>query len=543
MRRHFPCLLALALGATEPATAQMQMIREYVGAAAGDEFGFSVDGAGDVNGDSVPDVIVGADRDDNNGSNSGTVTVYSGLDGSVLYTWDGPEANARLGERVAGPGDINQDGYDDVMMVASYQTVIHHSGVVTVRSGFDGSILHQWEPGTGGELYGAAIAGVGDVNSDTYPDLAVTALVESVGASQGGGVYLYSGFDGSLIRSHHGTFVNGLMGYDVDGGEDVNGDGVPDYAVCTALQNLVEVFSGADGSLIHSLTNSGAFQFGRNLDLCGDLNNDGKSEILANDGSGNGRVWIYSGAEGTVLDDLLGDAQQDQFGWGMTSLADADADGIPDIAVGAYADDDRGSACGSVRVFSGADRSELFTLYGATSGTAMGWDVKSAGDVDGDGRTDLVVASMLAYHSASYPGNVRVYSGTCRGLSLEYGTGTAGSGGFVPHLKPFGCTGRSARYGLDMDGGLGGTTGFLAIGVSSLNAPFLGGTLLVSPPWVLSPVFASGNGAGNGVFSTTSFVPEDPAWNGFTVYFQVLLRDAAAPGGFAMSNGVSLTYQ
>ena len=73
-------------------------------------------GAGDVNGDGLADLIVGAVADDNKGTQSGSARVFSGLNGSILYTFNGDSAGDRLGYRVSGAGDVNGDGHDDLII-------------------------------------------------------------------------------------------------------------------------------------------------------------------------------------------------------------------------------------------------------------------------------------------------------------------------------------------------------------------------------------------------------------------------------------------
>ena len=93
----------------------------FDGDSANDRFGDSVSGAGDVNGDGFADLIVGAPRDDNSGDSSGSARVLSGFDGSVLYTFDGDSDADTFGDAVSGAGDVNGDGIPDFFVSGSRQ--------------------------------------------------------------------------------------------------------------------------------------------------------------------------------------------------------------------------------------------------------------------------------------------------------------------------------------------------------------------------------------------------------------------------------------
>ena len=105
-------------GLTMGQTVNHSPLYTFNGDDAGDEFGNSVSGAGDVNGDGFADLIVGAFLDDNNDSASGSARVYSGIDGNVLYTFDGDDADDLFGVSVSGAGDINGDGFADLIVGA-----------------------------------------------------------------------------------------------------------------------------------------------------------------------------------------------------------------------------------------------------------------------------------------------------------------------------------------------------------------------------------------------------------------------------------------
>ncbi len=110
-------LSTLLVGALLAATAEAQHhLYTFNGDSAGDHFGRSVGGVGDVNKDGFPDLIVGAFGYSNNGKNSGSALVFSGKDGKILYTFNGDSADDRFGHSVGGAGDVNKDGHADLIV-------------------------------------------------------------------------------------------------------------------------------------------------------------------------------------------------------------------------------------------------------------------------------------------------------------------------------------------------------------------------------------------------------------------------------------------
>jgi len=538
MRVLAACLLVSSLFVAR-VHAQGSVIHEWLGSNIGDEFGWAMDGAGDVDGDGVPDVLVGAPRDDDNGGSSGQVSVFSGADGSLLYSWDGSGANAFLGHAVAGVGDVNQDGFDDVLF-SEHNPFNSNPGVAFLRSGMDGAVIHQWSGG-GSDFFGDSVTGLGDINGDTVPDIGVSARTEFGAAYQSGVVYLFDGASGGVIRTHQGTTFNEQMGGWIAGGKDLSGDGVPDLTITTVGPGRVEVFSGASGAMLYSLSKPGGF--GSHVDFSDDVDGDGRAELFIGDFSSPGVAYLFSGVDGQQLWKRQGVNSLDAYGWGVAALGDTNGDGVPDFAVGVYGDDNLGSASGVAQVLSGTDGATLIEYNGNEPGVLFGFSVAGPGDVDGDGLADVVVAAMQPFHFASDPGYIRVYSGACLGSATEYGTGLGGSGGFVPHLSAQGCPGLTTTFGLALDQALGGASGLLLIGVAQTSVPLVGGTLLVAPPLLMLPVATPGVGAGAGALAFTVFIPDDPTLSGVQVYLQAGMADPGAPFGYSLSNGLSVSIQ
>lgn len=178
--------------------------------------GASVSDAGDVNADGYDDVIVGSPNYQIEGGNwlifAGRVQVFSNLDGLVIHTFHGGY-NERLGEAVSAAGDVNGDGYDDLIIGVPAADSDNSSGSARVYSGLDGSLVftfngneEQYED-TSGDYFGTSVGGAGDINGDGYADLIVGApgddnAADESGSAQvflGGGQSGVAGFSGGIL--------------------------------------------------------------------------------------------------------------------------------------------------------------------------------------------------------------------------------------------------------------------------------------------------------------------------------------------------------
>jgi hypothetical protein len=201
-------------------------LHRFVGTSASDEFGTSVGAAGDVDGDGIPDVVVGAPKASDAGVfRAGHAVVFSGLSGVELFRFHGRGQEDRLGISVAGIGDADGDGYDDVASGAYLADPrgLLNAGEVHVARGPDGSDVRVIESSSAGIRFGFSIAG-GDLNGDLDADLVIGADEYSPPGRRGAGsVYLYTGESllplarrGNVNRAQ-GTpsnilFVNGSAG-------------------------------------------------------------------------------------------------------------------------------------------------------------------------------------------------------------------------------------------------------------------------------------------------------------------------------------------
>jgi FG-GAP repeat protein len=417
-RNYWAVLWAATLLPLAPTTSQtvgggFETIHQWNGQTDSELFGFSVAGAGDVNGDGYDDLIAGApDTDFGTYSEAGSASVFSGLDGGLLHIWYGETYFDQFGRSVAGAGDVNGDGLADLMVSASYADVggLTDAGTVYVYSGADGSLLHKWSGSTRGLLLGSSIAGAGDVNADGFADLAFTNFDQ---ASYRNIVQVYSGLDGSLLHQWDGGASAESFGAALAGAGDVNLDGFDDLIIGAPMTNTgsmpdtgsAMVYSGLDGSLLFQWDGRYDSDFlGTSVASTGDLNLDGYPDLLVGvpgEESGFvpdvGSAHVYSGASGSLLARWYGDASRDGFGGAVSGAGDVNGDGVDDLLVGALMADFNGiSEAGSVYLFSGADLSRLYQWGGSAASNAFGGSLTSAGDLDGDGKADVIVGEPYA---------------------------------------------------------------------------------------------------------------------------------------------------
>jgi len=215
-----------------------------------------------VNADGYPDIICGARWDDSpeGDVDAGSAHVYSGQDGSVLYAFYGDEPGDGLGNFVGGVGDIDHDGRADVVAgIWKTNLVGENSGSARVYSGADGHVLFQFDGEAEGDGFGSAVHGAGDVDGDGTGDIVISAFQDDFGAlTNAGSVWVYSGKDGALLFSDHGTGALDELGVEVGGGGDVDENGFADV-ISGAYWNddngmnsgVVKVWSLCDGKVLH----------------------------------------------------------------------------------------------------------------------------------------------------------------------------------------------------------------------------------------------------------------------------------------------------
>ena len=320
----------------------------------GETLGQVIECAGDVNSDRVPDVIAGS-------SNANKVDVFSGKDGKLLLTLGSKDSAESFGSSVNRTGDQNGDGFGDVIIGARGNALT--PGRAYVYSGKDGALLLTLEGERAGDGFGSTVAGFKVGNQAFLSIGAATA-----GARNTGKVYVYAGLSKTpkfTVDSDDTGARLGMMFLSFVG--DVNKDKVPDL-------------------------------------YASDWPNSAK-------GPSTGRVYVHSGADGKRIYTLTGEAAGDGFGIGTADVGDVNKDGYDDLLIGAWQHASAAQSGGKVYLYSGQDGSLLQTITCRTPGDTFGFDATGIGDVDGDGVIDFLITSAWSNIKGYRSGRVFVISG------------------------------------------------------------------------------------------------------------------------------------
>ncbi|MEZ4584875.1 MAG: FG-GAP-like repeat-containing protein [Gemmatimonadales bacterium] len=399
-----------------PFVEPVRVIHEWVGEAKGDQYSWIARGIGDVDGDRATDIVTSAPTFGSGGgpTGPGKVYVYSGRSGKELWAATGQPGD-NLGTGLEGAGDVDGDGVGDVIAGAPGNDRAY------VYSGRTGAILHTLVSPDSGVQFGQAAAGAGDQNGDGRADLIVGAPGASAKGPGTGAAFVFSGKDGSLIVRLDGDSAGHAFGSIVAGDKWGRRTPVLVGAPGGGPGNRgrVYVFEYAKGKRKFTIDagESGVALGAMFTSIVGDVNGDRVPDVYAADfsdggrGPGAGRVYVRSGRDGRELLTLSGEQPGDGFGIGSAEAGDVNGDGHDDLVVGAWQYAGAAQSGGKVYVYSGKDGTLLREITGRVPGETFGFDATGVGDVDGDGVVDLLLTSTWSNIKGFRTGRMFVISG------------------------------------------------------------------------------------------------------------------------------------
>ncbi len=385
------------------ASSQVPLMN-LVSSTGDDDFGADVTLVGDVDGDGVPDFAIGVPRTVGptgaTAGGPGAVRVISGATGSLLFVGNGLHANDFFGSAVAGGGDVDADGFPDLVAGGFLMTNgPSAAGGIRVFSVANGTVLFTRFGDSANDWLGFAVADAGDVDSDGHADVACGAPYDDNATTDSGSVRVYSGSNGSVLYTLNGSFPQGGFGRALDGIGDATGDGVDDLAVgvpyATVLKpqsGQLRIYSGASGGQHLALSGVANLEsFGSSVSRAGDLDGDGRGEVLV--GTSANAVRIHSGSDGAQIMAFSAGTPGDLAGTVAAMAHDFNGDGVADVIVGAPRSNLNGTESGAAFVVSGQNGSVLETLRGTGAFAHFGSSVAGIEDVDSDGRADVLVGA------------------------------------------------------------------------------------------------------------------------------------------------------
>lgn len=463
------------------------------GSAVNENSGIAAAKAGDVNGDHIDDFIIGAPGSANG---SGRAYVVFGrsqgfssalglatLNGSNGFRIEGAALEG-VGISVGGGGDINGDGFDDVVVGTSggATVVFGHTGPFAAAlhaSALNGSNGFAITSESGYDSAGASVAVAGDVNGDGFDDVVIGAPLAQIGDN----IYAGSAF---IVLGHGGTFasslslasIDGSNGFRLDGMEpgaylghcvasagDVNGDGFDDIIVgahysspggISGAGSSYIVFghggtfasplaaSSLNGSTGFRLTGASAYTHsGTSVAGGGDINGDGFDDVVVGQpvtkrqpppADYSGRSYVVFGHGGSFASSMslgsingtngfrLDGAANSYSGDAVAAAGDVNSDGIADVMIGAYAANSYAGSAYVVFGHTGAypasinltslDGSDGFRMDGVAANDRAGHAIAGVSDINGDGGDDVLVGAFGADpHSVAGAGSSYIVFG------------------------------------------------------------------------------------------------------------------------------------
>jgi hypothetical protein len=419
----------------------------------GTAFGASVASAGDVNGDGYADIIVGAPYYNNGQDREGRAYVYhgssSGIKSSPAWTFESNLTECEIGWSVASAGDVNGDGFDDVLVGSEFcsptPATDNREGRVYLFSGSAAglSTTSAWmiEGSTADESLGWSIASAGDVNNDGYGDVIVGAPWASYPEGHEGRAYVFYGSASGLAEVADWIAESNVAwsdyGVSVASAGDVNNDGYDDVIIGHENMSNPEDIEGRAYVYLGSSTglsmmpvwkyenNHAGTTLGESVARAGDVNGDGFSDVIvggfrySNPDVREGISYLFLGSASgpSLTPDWQNESDQAyaEYGQSVASAGDVNQDGFDDMFVGApwYSQGENHEGRGFLYYGSptGLLPSPIYTTESNQENANLGYSVASAGDVNGDGIADIIVGAQGYDGGQGNEGRAIVYYG------------------------------------------------------------------------------------------------------------------------------------
>jgi FG-GAP repeat protein/VCBS repeat protein len=347
------------------------------------------------------------------GENAGRISVYSSRTGKLLWSADG-KPGEQLGTGVESAGDVDGDGVQDVIAGAPY------SGRAYVYSGRDGHTLFTLRAENDSDAFGLHVSSAGDVDRDGHADFLVGAPANKSGGRGAGRAYLYSGRDGHLLLTLTGERAGDAFGSTIGG----YSDSVRTFIVVGApgagsrKTGRTYVYEGRSNKpkFIIESDSTGRALGAMFVSVMGDVNGDGIPDIYASDfgngakGPQTGRIYVHSGRDGKRLVTLTGEGPGDGFGIGPGKTGDVDHDGRADLVVGSWQYSTAATSGGRVYLYSGRDGRLIESYTDRIPGDTFGFDAVGIGDVDGDGTVDFLITAAWSGVHGNHSGRIFIVS-------------------------------------------------------------------------------------------------------------------------------------